>query len=315
MNDWFYDLTGFREGTRPETLKCMERISRTQMQMPDGRVLNTGILTTPTLRSLLQWGGSKGFPLRLVGMRGDVAAYMRDPANAGDTFMVASQFNLLEHISPEFGIEHGITRYHNDLTQGPACAIATGAATLYRNYYFQTPEAQVSTFYGFRDYCETVASKWLRLDGPIFTEVNGYAFADPASMPGFNSVLIITEDLANLYMNRMAVGWHTGCDVTGTDHQVDLALCSAYPVSYNEQVDEFPDVHDRLAYLVIRSQYEATFRLVHRKVQQGLSNRLWMTLLGGGAYGVKSEVIWGAIYDAADHVGAEELEVKLISMR
>jgi hypothetical protein len=31
--------------------------------------------------------------------------------------------------------EHGATRCQNDRTQGPACAIAAGAATIYRNYF------------------------------------------------------------------------------------------------------------------------------------------------------------------------------------
>jgi hypothetical protein len=47
---------------------------------------------------------------------------------------VASQFNLLEMRSPEVYPEDGVTRYQLDPTQGPACAIAAGAATIYRNY-------------------------------------------------------------------------------------------------------------------------------------------------------------------------------------
>lgn len=57
------------------------------------------------------------------------------PENAGALFQVASQFNLLEMTSPTVTPEHGITRYRYDHTQGPACAIAAGAATIYRNYF------------------------------------------------------------------------------------------------------------------------------------------------------------------------------------
>ena len=31
--------------------------------------------------------------------------------------------------------EDGVTRYKDDPTQGPACAIAASAATMYRNYF------------------------------------------------------------------------------------------------------------------------------------------------------------------------------------
>src|SRR6202790_4074637 len=59
----------------------------------------------------------------------------RSPENTGALFQVASQFNLLEMVSPTVTPEQGVARYQNDHTQGPACAIAAGAATIYRNYF------------------------------------------------------------------------------------------------------------------------------------------------------------------------------------
>jgi hypothetical protein len=50
----------------------------------------------------------------------------RSPENAGATFQVASQFNLLEMVSPDVMPEDGVTRYEYDRTRGPACAIAAG---------------------------------------------------------------------------------------------------------------------------------------------------------------------------------------------
>jgi hypothetical protein len=38
-------------------------------------------------------------------------------------------------VGPAVTPEHGVTRYKDDPTQGPACAIAAGAATIYRNYF------------------------------------------------------------------------------------------------------------------------------------------------------------------------------------
>src|SRR5438477_547006 len=58
-----------------------------------------------------------------------------DPANKNALFQVASQFNLLEMTGPDVSPEDGVTRYSYDHTQGPACAIAAGAATIYRNYF------------------------------------------------------------------------------------------------------------------------------------------------------------------------------------
>ena len=48
----------------------------------------------------------------------------------------AQQFNALECTGPDANPpEQGVTRYQHDHTQGPACAIAAGAATIYRNYF------------------------------------------------------------------------------------------------------------------------------------------------------------------------------------
>ena len=46
----------------------------------------------------------------------------------------ASQFNCLEFVGPSVVPEDGIMAYPSDKTQGPACSVACGPATTYRNY-------------------------------------------------------------------------------------------------------------------------------------------------------------------------------------
>lgn len=38
-------------------------------------------------------------------------------------------------VGPDVTPEDGVARYEYDRTQGPACAMAAGAATIYRNYF------------------------------------------------------------------------------------------------------------------------------------------------------------------------------------
>jgi hypothetical protein len=76
---------------------------------------------------------------------GDVREMHRAPENAGALFQVASQFNLLEMVGPSITPEEGVTRYERDRTQGPACAIAAGAATIYRNYFAPVGEGHGQT--------------------------------------------------------------------------------------------------------------------------------------------------------------------------
>lgn len=87
--------------------------------------------------------------LRVSLAQGDVRKLHQAPQHAGALFQVASQFNLLEMTSRDVTPEHGVTRYRHDPTQGRACAIAAGAATIYRNYYLEgpTPMGEVTRLY------------------------------------------------------------------------------------------------------------------------------------------------------------------------
>src|SRR5215216_2373940 len=91
-----------------------------------------------------------------------VRAMHRSPEYAGALFQVASQFNLLEMVGPEITPMDGVTRYEGDRTQGPACAIAAGAATIYRNYFAPVAGGQGQTeerqFDGLADIGEALAS-------------------------------------------------------------------------------------------------------------------------------------------------------------
>jgi hypothetical protein len=68
-------------------------------------------------------------------VQGDLRWLHRLPGLGGALFQVAPQFNALEMTGPGVTPEDGVTRYQCDHTQGPACAIAAGAATIYRNYF------------------------------------------------------------------------------------------------------------------------------------------------------------------------------------
>jgi hypothetical protein len=104
----------------------------------NGKDYGIGDLELVPLQSLRErvesTGGLPG-RLKVSVVTGDVRQMHRSPENAGALFQVASQFNLLEMVSPTVTPEQGVTRYQHDRTQGPACAIAAGAATIYRNYF------------------------------------------------------------------------------------------------------------------------------------------------------------------------------------
>ena len=143
--DWFERLTGFRE-LDPEASHARAparrgRAARLARERQSPRDRPTGAASLRELRRGVADAGSAPRGSTVRNGVGDVRALHRAPEFEGALFRVASQFNLLEMVSPGVSPEDGVTRYMHDPTQGPACAIAAGAATVYRNYFVPVGEA------------------------------------------------------------------------------------------------------------------------------------------------------------------------------
>ena len=137
--DWFSRLTGFAERNHADVHRLISisgstlTSTRSNVSYQCGRL---ELASLGTLRERIAGLPSSG-KLRVAELVGDAKALHAVAANAGAVFQVASQFNLLEMVSPNVTPEHGVTIYENDPTQGPACAIACGAGTIYRNYFVE----------------------------------------------------------------------------------------------------------------------------------------------------------------------------------
>ena len=138
LMDWFEKLTGFQERDYDDTrakLKVEGQRLRSLINDKEFCIGELELVSLETLRQRVTVAGELPGRLRVRVVTGDVRQMHRLPENAGALFQVASQFNLLEMISSGVTPEQGVTRYQHDRTQGPACAIAAGAATIYRNYF------------------------------------------------------------------------------------------------------------------------------------------------------------------------------------
>jgi hypothetical protein len=136
--DWFERLTGFRETNYDDTRAKLKVEGSRLQSLINGKSYGIGeleLVPLQALRERVKSGGGLPGRLKVNVVTGDVRQMHQSPESAGALFQVASQFNLLEMVSPTVTPEHGVTRYQQDRTQGPACAIAAGAATIYRNYF------------------------------------------------------------------------------------------------------------------------------------------------------------------------------------
>lgn len=132
---WVTELTGLAQETRAQVLEHLHLEGDTLVSSVNGKAFGVGDFTMPRLEGLRSVVRPVQSPTTVRQSVADVQDLHRDPSNAGALFQVASQFNMLEMVGPHVTPDEGVGIYEYDRTQGPACAIACGAGTLFRNYF------------------------------------------------------------------------------------------------------------------------------------------------------------------------------------
>jgi hypothetical protein len=135
---WFERLIGCPEGSPQQVRENIVVEGEFLKSRVNGITMAFGRLETPSLaemRARVKVSGQNAGKISLREVVANVQDLHVEESNANSLFQVASQFNLLEMASPHITPERGVGIYENDRTQGPACAIAAGAGTIYRNYF------------------------------------------------------------------------------------------------------------------------------------------------------------------------------------
>ncbi len=328
--DWFERLTGYTETTGllgyEQTRQRLQVDGQTLSSQVNGRRYGIGRLELGSLADLRQrasTGATVAGPRQLRVVQGDVRALHAKPEYRGALFQVASQFNLLEMVGPEVTPEHGVTRYTGDPTQGPACAIAAGAATLYRNYFAPVGDAAGQTRHrqldAFADFGAAVAQGLGRPADGLWKMRNGHAMFTRNGVDLMSShVEALDEAARDAIRERLQIGLHWDVEVTDAADtpgpQVTQAFCSALPVSYcNRESGTRGAKWAPLAQLVLEAAYEATLWAAVLNAQRGASNTVLLTSLGGGAFGNDEGWIRAAMQHALQVVSGQGLDVVLVS--
>jgi len=316
-DDWFEELFGFAELPYEETKRRIDVVGTVVVSKINGKSYGIRVLETPSLgelrkRAQAASGRYRG-PLKVSIVVGDVSAMHRDPANSGAMFQVASQFNLLEMTGPEVEPEAGVTRYIYDRTQGPACAVAAGAGTVYRNYWApvdgKTGQARDRQIDCLRDLGIALGNG----DRSLWTMRNGYALCTQAGLASITRTLQGCDDSArDALRDLLRIGLHWNVQVTTAQPPlyVSQAFCAALPVAYTSLP---ADRWDAFARLVLEGAYEATLWAAVLNAEQFSSNRVFLTALGGGAFGNDRRWIHDAMRRAFTIVADVSLDVRVVS--
>jgi hypothetical protein len=318
--DWFERLTGFRERSYAETQARLSVIDGRLHSHGTDQTYAVGTLTLPSLAELRTAAGvvRRSGRSRLSIVEGDVRAMHRQPENRGALVQVASQFNMLEMVGPDVTPEDGVTRYEHDRTQGPACARAAGAATIYRNYLVpvgggvgQTADRQLD---GLADVGATLARSLNVPVGQLWAMRNGYALATADGLAAVNRFIegASAEGVDEL-RGQLRFGLHADVEVTDCPPPgplVSQIFCSALPVAYGRLPTA---MWAPLASLVLETAYEATLLAGRVNAARGRSDRVLLTRLGGGAFGNDDTWIDAAMLRALHRAEDDALDVAVVS--
>lgn len=321
--DWFNDLFGFEEPSPQQVRTHLEVDGTVLRSRVNGASYKIGMLETPSLQELRMRAGrapadqppvnpASKAPIQVRNVVGEAGALHADPRNAGALFQVASQFNLLEMVSPGISPEDGVTRYAYDRTQGPACAIAAGAATVYRNY-FAIVDGIEGQDAGRQIDCLRDVHQTLSPDGqPLWEMRTGYALPTASTLAHFNRRYSeLGEDGRDALRAALRIGIHRDVEVTRSRSRqlVSQAFCSALPLSYSSAGSS---EWESFARLILEAAYEGTLLAAVENASRHPSAPVYLTQLGGGAFGNRTGWIVAAMERAFDRLADSGLDVRIV---
>ena len=313
---WFEVLTGFKEESPDQVRANIVVANNTMTSTVNEKTMVYGRLETPTLAELRTRAQThqliKG-QLTLCEVVGDAKLLHQDVANAGALFQVASQFNLLEMVSPSATPEDGVGIYEYDHTQGPACAIAAGAGTIYRNYFAKVNGRIGQSFDNQIDCLLDLGKAIGNTDERLLVMRNGYTLASKVGLVEISErINSMTEDERDVLRQKLRIGiqWDTQVTLPDCKHVVTQAYCSALPVAYSSHPGS---LWADFAKLVLEATYEATLCTALLNFAKNGSNRVFLTLVGGGAFGNHDDWIFAAIKRAVKIFADVQLNIAIVS--
>jgi len=313
---WFEKLTGFKEENRAQVSANLILAGNTITSKINNKKYTCGTLEIASLKVLkdaVPALANYKDKISITEIVRDVQVLHKDPDNENAVFQAASQFNLLEMVGPEISPERGIGIYENDHTQGPACAIACGAGTIYRNYFVPLENQLGQTTHKQIDCLTEIGIALNNEANALWTMKNGYALAN---LKGLKSISKYLDNLTPMEYEalkeklKIGIQWNTEVTLSKNKQLVTQVYCSALPVQYSQVEAPY---WESFARLILEATYEATFYVALKNYNSTGNNKLYLTLVGGGAFGNKRSWIFDAIKKAVVKFRKTPLEISIVS--
>lgn len=312
---WFKKLTGFDEISHENVQQNIRISGQNLISNINNKSFQFGELEIVSLEKLREkFVQPKTIQkIKVSELVADVQELHCELNNENALFQAASQFNLLEMVGPHVTPERGIDIYENDYTQGPACAIACGAGTIFRNYFLNINGKVGQTSINQIDCLDDIGKELNNEALELWKMSNGYALVNQKGL------LNINEQLSNLTNNerehlkgKLKIGIQWDTEVTLVDYKqiVSQIYCSALPVAYS-QIESY--YWENFAKIILEATYEATLHAAMINLNKGKSNKAFLTLVGGGAFGNDFNWIIESLIKAIEKFKNIPLDIKIVS--
>lgn len=212
--------------------------------------------------------------------------------------------------------ERGVGVYENDHTQGPACAVACGAGTIYRNYFIplnekigQTTDNQVDCLSELGDFLGNEnSSLWKMKNGYCYPSLDGIKKID-------DRISKMNHDERDFLKGKLKVSiqWNSEVTIANPEQLVTQVYCSALPIGYVNYIPGY--LWENFAKIILEALYEATFYAALKNFKNNSSKKLFLTLVGGGVFANKEEWILEAIEKSVEKFRNTPLEISIVSYR
>jgi len=312
---WFKKLTGFDE-VSPKNVKDNITIDgKNLISKVNNKTFQFGELEIISLENLRQqFTQLKDVShIKVSEIVADVQELHSNLKNQNALFQAASQFNLLEMVGPNVTPEEGINIYENDFTQGPACAIACGAGTIYRNYFVPLRNELGQNISNQIDCLEDIGKELDHKKLDLWDMKNGYALVNQKGLLHINKHISGLSNSEREFLKgklKIGVQWDTEVTITEAKQIVSQIYCSALPVAYSEVESYY---WESFARIILEATYEATLYSAMINLEKTKSNKVFLTLVGGGAFGNDMDWIIESLLKAIEKFKYMPLDVKIVS--
>lgn len=313
--EWFYHHFGFKESVESvyKHLHCQKHPDRIDITSDvNNRTISAGLFSIKAPKDFPSFQAQGNGTFSIIHGLGhldinDINICQNEDQFEGATFQVASNFNCLELASTNVTPAIGVSLYASDYTQGPAAACCCPGAVVYRNYFVEHNSG-----------CIGQLKQQLNLlqQTPIHV-VNGKTIIedDTGLLESFdykdeNKYQVAVHENIEITTKKTSRAWEY-CD-SKADKRIHQVFCSTLPLcDYAIKTEKTLE----LTRHVLRSQYKSTILaaadLARRYSGKEGSNKLILTLLGGGYFRNPFDVIGAAINDNKQLIVDSGLDIYL----